>query len=195
LELTPAQQVAARASGLALLPATEEQVARLTVQRRVFRIAGRPFLATRDGGYFETHATLAAQIEAYLPEVAVLAVTPGAPPADVPATPADERSSEEVADIISSAPSDAAQPGVEAERDGAPARVRRPRTRRAKLMPTATEPAGDARSEDGPTAAEVVAAASAAAPIRGLVAERRRAGQPKTPRWMVAGKLRRGRLR
>jgi hypothetical protein len=59
LELTPDQLRAAEACGCVFLPATDEQVGRLSMQRRVFRIDGRPFVATRDGGgFFETHATL-----------------------------------------------------------------------------------------------------------------------------------------
>ena len=59
MELTPDQLRAAEACGCVFLPATDEQVGRLSMQRRVFRIDGRPFMATRDGGgFFETHATL-----------------------------------------------------------------------------------------------------------------------------------------
>jgi len=59
LELTPVQRAAAEAGGCVFRPATDEQVGRLSMQRRVFRIDGRPFVATRDGGgFFETHATL-----------------------------------------------------------------------------------------------------------------------------------------
>ncbi len=59
MELTPDQLAAARACGCVLTPATEDQVRRFSMQRRVFRIDGRPFVATRDGGgFFETHATL-----------------------------------------------------------------------------------------------------------------------------------------
>jgi hypothetical protein len=59
LELTPDQRAAAEACGCVFLPATDEQVGRLSMQRRVFRIDGRPFVATRDGGgFFETHGTL-----------------------------------------------------------------------------------------------------------------------------------------
>jgi hypothetical protein len=59
LELTPDQCAAAEACGCVFLPATDEQVGRLSMQRRVFRIDGRPCVATRDGGgFFETHATL-----------------------------------------------------------------------------------------------------------------------------------------
>ncbi len=59
MDLTPEQVEAAKACGCAFLPATDEQVGRLSMQRRVFRVGGRPFVATRDGGgFFETHATL-----------------------------------------------------------------------------------------------------------------------------------------
>jgi hypothetical protein len=59
LELTPDQRAAAEACGCVFLPATDEQVGRLSMQRRVFRIDGEPFVATRDGGgFFETHGTL-----------------------------------------------------------------------------------------------------------------------------------------
>ena len=59
MALTQEQVEAAEARGCAFLPATDEQVGRLSMQRRVFRIEGRPFVATRDGGgFFETYATL-----------------------------------------------------------------------------------------------------------------------------------------
>ena len=59
MDLTPDQRAAAEACGCVFLPATDEQVGRFSMQRRVFRIDGRPFVATRDGGgFFETHATL-----------------------------------------------------------------------------------------------------------------------------------------
>ncbi len=65
MELTPEQVEAARARGCVFLPARGEQVARLSMQRRVFTLGGRPFVATRDGGGFhETHATLARLIGA-----------------------------------------------------------------------------------------------------------------------------------
>jgi hypothetical protein len=61
LEPTPEQIEAARARGCVFLPATEAQVQRLAMQRRIFRLGGRPHVATRDGGGFlETHATFAA---------------------------------------------------------------------------------------------------------------------------------------
>jgi hypothetical protein len=66
MELTQDQLEAAKASGCTFFPATEGQVARLAMQRRIFTIAGKPFVATRDGGGFhETHATLALLLEAH----------------------------------------------------------------------------------------------------------------------------------
>lgn len=56
LDLTREQLEAAEACGCALLPATEAQVGRLTPQRRIFRLDGRPFVARRPDGFLETHA-------------------------------------------------------------------------------------------------------------------------------------------
>jgi hypothetical protein len=68
LELTPDQRAAAEACGFVFLPATDEQVGRLSMQRRVFRIDGEPFVATRDGsGLFETYGTLFALVERQAP--------------------------------------------------------------------------------------------------------------------------------
>ena len=65
MDLTQEQVEAAQACGCAFFPASEAQVALLSMQRRVFRIDGSPFVATRDGGFFETHATLARLVEAH----------------------------------------------------------------------------------------------------------------------------------
>ena len=66
MDLTQEQVEAAKARGCAFFPATEAQVARPTMQRRVFRIGGKPFVATRDGGgFFETQGTLLPLIEAH----------------------------------------------------------------------------------------------------------------------------------
>jgi hypothetical protein len=66
VDLTQKQVEAAEACGCVFLPATDEQVGRLSMQRRVFRIGGRPFVATRDGGgFFETQGTLSVLIEGH----------------------------------------------------------------------------------------------------------------------------------
>jgi hypothetical protein len=63
LELIPEQQQAARAYGFSFFPATEAQVQRFTMQKRIFRLGGKPFMVTRDGGFWETHGTLLRFIE------------------------------------------------------------------------------------------------------------------------------------
>ncbi len=60
MELTPDQVRAAQAAGRILRPATEEQVGRLTMQRRIFTVGGLPHVVARgEGGFLETHGTLA----------------------------------------------------------------------------------------------------------------------------------------
>ncbi len=66
MDLTEEQVEAAKACGCAFFPATEAQVALLSMQRRIFRIHGSPFVATRDdGGFFETHGTLSLLVEGH----------------------------------------------------------------------------------------------------------------------------------
>jgi hypothetical protein len=66
VDLTQEQVEAAEACGCAFLPATEAQVALLSMQRRIFRIDGSAFVATRDGGgFFETHGTLTLLVEGH----------------------------------------------------------------------------------------------------------------------------------
>ena len=66
MELTSDQRAAAEACGCVFLPATDEQVGRLSMQRRIFRVGGKPFMATRDGGgFFETQGTLSVLIEGH----------------------------------------------------------------------------------------------------------------------------------
>ena len=57
LDLTPKQIAAATFVGVRFLRATPDQVRRFTMQK-VFRIAGEAVLATRNGRFFETAATL-----------------------------------------------------------------------------------------------------------------------------------------
>jgi CspA family cold shock protein len=66
MELTREQYEMARACGCTFFPASEAQVARLSMQNRIFVLNGKPFMATRDGGgFYETHGTLARLIEAH----------------------------------------------------------------------------------------------------------------------------------
>jgi len=65
MELTHDQVRAAEAAGCTFTPATPDQVARLTMQRRIFTIDGQPYVARRQGaGFYETQGTLAPLIAA-----------------------------------------------------------------------------------------------------------------------------------
>jgi len=75
-----------------MFPATQGQIDRMTMQRRVFDVDGRPHVVSRDGLYFETHATLAPVIAdagnfAAAPAAAAPEPTEAAPPAPAPAEP------------------------------------------------------------------------------------------------------------
>ena len=52
-----------RLPNCAFFPATELQVQRLTMQRRIFTVEGKRYLVSRDGSYFETAGTLRALID------------------------------------------------------------------------------------------------------------------------------------
>ena len=66
MELTQQQAAAAKACGCTFVPATEVQVHRLAMQRRIFTLDGMPFVVSRDDdGFLETHATLTWLIEAH----------------------------------------------------------------------------------------------------------------------------------
>jgi hypothetical protein len=58
LQLSYSKVAAARACGIEFPPASPAQVQRLSMQRKVFEIDGRPHLATRDGSVFEMTGTL-----------------------------------------------------------------------------------------------------------------------------------------
>ena len=162
------------------------------MQRRIFRIDGTPFIAVRDGGFIETHGTLAALIEKH---------RPGAPDriaeAEAVPIPAQTEPSEpEASAVVPVAPE--AVDGQRRETDPPPAKRRRARTPRPETPPASTEAAPTDAAEDKPNVAEEVLGAVEVVQNSGpraRVVGRRRAGQPPTPRWMTAGKARRGRLK
>ena len=161
------------------------------MQRRVFHVGGEPFVAVRDG-FFETHGTLAALIERYRP--AAPDSTAEAQVAPVPAKAAPDDT--EASAVVPVAPE--AATAQRHDTDEPPAKRRRSRTPRPKTPPASTEAAPTDTAEDEPNQAEEVLAAVEAVQNSGpkaRVAGRRRAGQPPTPRWMTAGKMRRGRLK
>jgi hypothetical protein len=63
LHLSPEDIAAAEACGISFLTASDAQVQRLAMQRKVFYHAGAPILATRGDGLFETVGTLQQLIE------------------------------------------------------------------------------------------------------------------------------------
>lgn len=189
LELTADQLAAASACGCVLTSATDDQVRRLSMQRRIFQIGGLPHVVARDG-FFETHSTLAELIEKYEPaDLDRSDGTDTAPNLPQVLAPDMEASAAIRAEAVTAA-----------EREGraAPlAKPRKARTSRPKPPFTTAEAAtiatnkAKAPNTDGKSAA--FGATPAPAPKARVV--RRRAGQPPTPRWMTAGKERRGRLK
>jgi hypothetical protein len=113
MELTPEQIAAAKASGCTFLPATDEQVARLTMQRRIFTIAGQPHVATRnEGAVKETHGAIAMLIAGEAPRVEETAQQAVAADAEAALEMAGENA--------------ASRGGAQVVRRGGPARPRAP---------------------------------------------------------------------
>jgi hypothetical protein len=180
LDLTREQLEAAEACGCALLPATEAQVGRLTPQRRIFRLDGRPFVARRPDGFLETHATLARLIEDRLRRTAP--------------TPPPPRRGAPVAATEQTATADAARIRQPSSSDGPAESVDTP----PPPPPPPTAPGPDATAASGTHDAAAPATEAEPVPARGggrgtVRGVRRRAGQPKPPRWTTADALRRGR--
>ena len=200
LDLTPDQIRAARACGCLLTPATEAQVQRLTMQHRIFRIDGEPFLATRGGGLNESHGTLAALIEKHAPERDAGAEA-AATRATAPTPAQDTTGGTDAPALTLGAPAPVQSEAAPPERKGrraAAAKPRKPRTPPPEAAPASPEAASIAGTPAEPSeAADMLAGVEASRPAgRGArVVGRRRAGEPATPRWAVAGKLRRGRLK
>jgi hypothetical protein len=118
VELTRAQFEAAKACGCTFFPATEAQAQRLAMQRRIFTLDGKPFLATRDGGgFFETHATLVLLIEGHVP---------GREPKPEETTKEAEAADAKAAGEIAAERSDAGGSGAQVVPRRSPARPRTP---------------------------------------------------------------------
>ena len=160
LELTQHQIAAARTLGFTYFPANDDQVRRFTMQRRVFRMEGKPYLVSADGIYFETHSTLAAILDEQMAMSAVIE-TPEfmAPPMEGPAATA-----------------------VTAPEDG-------------RMEPVVATNAAQGENAADAAAAELSGDLAALIEPPVSAARRRRAPDSKLPRWMTAGKARRGRLK
>lgn len=195
MELTSDQRAAAEACGCSVVPATDDHVWRLTMQRRIFRIDGKPYLVVRDG-FNETHATLAALLERHRASQAHRAAQ--APVESLPPRVATPDTPPPAAATPESQPREE-QPAEQHETAEAPAAEKKTRKPRAKPEARSeAEPPSAPEAEAEPSEAEAMLAEVAATQSDesgARVVGRRRAGQPKTPRWAVAGKARRGRLR
>lgn len=94
LDLTSDQIADAEACGFSFPAATHAQVQRYAMQRKVFRIDGKPVLATCDGSLFETAATLErliAEGERQRRDLAEWEAAVAAPVAEAPAPPTPPR--------------------------------------------------------------------------------------------------------
>jgi hypothetical protein len=208
LKLSPQQVAAAKARGFVLFPASQPQIDRMTMQRRIFDVNGRPYVVSRDGVYFETHATLAPLI-ADAPDLPAAVPEAAAPPTEAP-PPAPAPTAEAVPRREPPAqPAEAAPepvPPAESQVEEAAPATRSPRRRIAKPK---TEPEAEAGAEEAPRkptrrramAARVEETAMTAPPAAEAesqegestgAAGRRRLWQAE-PRWRVAGAIRRGR--
>lgn len=78
MQLTDEQVEAAKAIGCSFVEATEAQVRQFAMQRRVFQYGGKPYLAARADGFYETAGTLMARIAEVMKQRAAAA------PADEP---------------------------------------------------------------------------------------------------------------
>ncbi len=204
MKLTPQQVAAAKARGFVMFPATQGQIDRMTMQRRVFDVDGKPHVVSRDGLYFETHATLAPMI------ADALAAMPAAPePEPMAAAPVVVAAAPDVAVAAEPAAVEAeAEP--EAAAEDAPRRPVRRRLTRPETTEGGEEPRKPARRRAMPAQADADMAVAAAEPAAatpqttlslpvddselGLeAAARRRMRSSEAPRWQVAGALRRGR--
>jgi hypothetical protein len=89
VQLTDEQVEAAQAQGCRFIEASEAQVRQFSMQRRVFQIRGKPHLAARADGFYETAGTLMALIAEAMQrrEASVSEPAVSEPAAPEPATP------------------------------------------------------------------------------------------------------------
>jgi len=173
------------------------------MQHRVFHIDGEPFVATRGGGLLETHGTLAALIRKHSDESPwPVGETEVAPTPEAAATPAPEvTGGTEPPTLDHNAPALAEPDAAPPKRKGRRAAAAKPQ--KARMPPPVAEQPGPATASTAEAAdvpfeaADLLAGVEAVQPAgRGArVVGRRRAGEPAPPRWAVAGKMRRGRLK
>ena len=207
MELTQHQYRAARACGFAFFPANEAQVQRLTMQKRIFRLEGHALLATRDGAYWETHGTLMRVMEeqvrsGVLMEIAVSDGTPppqststdsALPTAEVPAHATVQQDSVSIAAVDAPKGSGTRTTRKRAARAPQTEQQQNGRAAGSGAAPLET----DIKILEPPNAAEEPEpAAETPAGDSAMPARRQpRTRGPKVPRWVTAGRERRGRLK
>jgi hypothetical protein len=188
LNLSPQQIAAAHLVGVAFPPATPAQVQRLAMQRKVFQIAGMAVLATRDGTFFETAATLAPLIaEGERQQRDLAAWEAAAPVAEVPAPPPNpewlagttfapaEQKAPDLAPVVAPEPAPPPEPALASAEEATP--------------PVTAVAAAEPQAGAAPEPASIVPVAEkrtgSAAPMRKV---------QRGERWLTAGAERRGRL-
>lgn len=124
LDLTPDQIADAETVGVSFPPASPQQIQRLSMHRKVFRVGGEAVLATRDGALFETAGTLErliAEGERQRRDLAEREAVAPVPAVEAPAPPAPAHAAE---------PGPLAAPGPRAPVAAAPRQRRTPRAER-----------------------------------------------------------------
>lgn len=168
MQLDPQQVAAAERAGCRFRPASAAETQRLAMQRRVFFIAGEPYLAVRSDGFCETVGTLEPLIAEGLKTLKEVAPPPLEPMVEP----------EPMARIE---PATQPEPTSEAAAEVAPRRPRAPR--KSRLEPAAVPQ--PVLAEPRPVVAQAIAPATAKPRIR----------EKEQPRWLTAGAERRGRAR
>ena len=153
LHLSPEEIAAAEACGISFLPATDAQVQRLAMQRKVFYRNGAPILATRGDGLFETVGTLQPLIEEGLQQQRDLAqwLEAAAPAVEPVVEPGVEPVVEAIGEAI-------VEPGAQLL------------ARQAEVAPTLTNPAG-ARDVPGDVPGDALKDAPKSAPVEDVLGE------------------------
>jgi hypothetical protein len=188
LNLSPEQIAAAHLVGVAFPPATPAQVQRLAMQRKVFQIAGMAVLATRDGTFFETAATLKPLIAEGERQQRDLAAWVAAAPVVEPPAPPREPEQPAGAALVS-----AGQTAPDLERVPTPKSAQPLEADVASAEEEAPAPAAllalapqvEAAPKPVPVAPVVAKPMVPSAPVRKV---------PRGERWLTAGAVRRGRL-
>ena len=173
MHLTREQFRIAETLGCSFQPAAPDQIARLSMQRRVFWLDDQAFLGQRQDGFYETAATLTRLLQeakVALPPEAVLAEPEPAPPALAEPVLVEPAAVEPT--VAEPAPAAAAVPEEEAAAEPPPPARAAPRRRQPVAPAPAPEETGEApedQPDDQPEPAAAAEAMAEAAPIAALL--------------------------